>query len=130
MAARFKVVVRLLPIVDYRVDRHAQPMAQMKCLRCQYDNRFGARFCGECAAPLALICPNCRNSVVPGAKFCSQCAHPVGLEGEYRTEKRFLSPEHYTPKHLADRILTSKDDLEGERKQVTVLFADMWDLSA
>jgi class 3 adenylate cyclase/tetratricopeptide (TPR) repeat protein len=100
-------------------------MTHMKCLRCQYDNRFGARFCGECAAPLARICPNCRNSIVPGAKFCSQCAHPVGLEGEYRTANRFLSPEHYTPKHLADRILTSKDDLEGERKQVTVLFADI-----
>jgi class 3 adenylate cyclase/tetratricopeptide (TPR) repeat protein len=62
---------------------------------------------------------------MPGAKFCSQCAHPVGLGEESRATKRFLSPEHYTPKHLADRILTSKGDLEGERKQITVLFADI-----
>jgi class 3 adenylate cyclase/tetratricopeptide (TPR) repeat protein len=38
---------------------------------------------------------------------------------------RFASPESYTPKHLAERILTSKSALEGERKQVTVLFADL-----
>ncbi|WP_257187583.1 MULTISPECIES: ATP-binding protein [unclassified Bradyrhizobium] len=97
----------------------------MKCLRCQYDNRLGARFCGECAAPLARPCPNCRSLILPEAKFCSQCAHPIGLDGEGRRTNRFLSPESYTPKHLADRILTSKDDLEGERKQVTVLFADI-----
>ena len=80
--------MRLLSIVDYRVDRHAQPTAHMKCLRCQYDNRFGARFCGECAL-LGWHFSNCRNPIVPGAKFCSQCAHPVGLEGEYRTANRF-----------------------------------------
>src|SRR5206468_8697348 len=38
---------------------------------------------------------------------------------------KFASPEIYTPKHLAEKILTSKNALEGERKQVTVLFADM-----
>ena len=97
----------------------------MKCLRCQRDNRSEARFCEECAAPLGHTCPKCGNMILPGAKFCSQCAHPVGLEGEYRAASRFLSPDNYTPKHLADRILTSKGDLEGERKQVTVLFADI-----
>jgi class 3 adenylate cyclase/tetratricopeptide (TPR) repeat protein len=74
---------------------------------------------------LGHTCPKCGNMILPGAKFCSQCAHPVGLEGEYRAANRFLSPDNYTPKHLADRILTSKGDLEGERKQVTVLFADI-----
>jgi class 3 adenylate cyclase/tetratricopeptide (TPR) repeat protein len=74
---------------------------------------------------LARICPNCRNLILPGAKFCSQCANPIGSGGEYRAANRFLSPDNYTPKHLADRILTSKGDLEGERKQVTVLFADI-----
>jgi predicted ATPase/class 3 adenylate cyclase len=43
---------------------------------------------------------------------------------------RFASPEQYTPPHLAERILTSKDALEGERKQVTVLFADVKDSMA
>jgi class 3 adenylate cyclase/tetratricopeptide (TPR) repeat protein len=97
----------------------------MKCLKCQHENRSEGRFCEECAAPLVKTCPQCGNLILPGAKFCSQCAHPVGLEGEYRATSRFLSPENYTPKHLAERILTSKGDLEGERKQVTVLFADI-----
>ena len=97
----------------------------MKCSKCQHENRSDARFCEECATPFAHPCPKCANLIFPGAKFCSQCAHPVGLEGEHRAANRFLSPDNYTPKHLAERILTSKGDLEGERKQVTVLFADI-----
>jgi class 3 adenylate cyclase/tetratricopeptide (TPR) repeat protein len=62
---------------------------------------------------------------LPGAKFCSQCAHPTGFNGEFRADNRFSSPESYTPRHLASRILTSKRELEGERKQVTILFADI-----
>lgn len=79
-------------------------MAQMKCSRCQHENRIDARFCEECAAPFEHTCPNCRNLILPGARFCSQCAHPIGLDGEHRAANRFLSPENYTPKHLADRI--------------------------
>jgi class 3 adenylate cyclase/tetratricopeptide (TPR) repeat protein len=58
----------------------------------------------------------------PGAKFCFECARPVGAPG---SGPRFTSPEIYTPRHLAERILNSKTALEGERKQVTVLFADL-----
>src|SRR6516164_10330837 len=97
----------------------------MKCSKCQHENRSEAKFCEECATPLGHPCPKCANLIFPGAKFCSQCAHPVGLEGERPAADRFLSPDNYTPKHLAERILTSKRDLEGERKQVTVLFADI-----
>jgi class 3 adenylate cyclase/predicted ATPase len=57
-----------------------------------------------------------------GAKFCVECATPVSA---LRSPPRFASPEAYTPKHLAEKILTSKGALEGERKQVTVLFADL-----
>jgi class 3 adenylate cyclase/tetratricopeptide (TPR) repeat protein len=56
------------------------------------------------------------------AKFCPECAHPVGKAA---ASKQFDAPAHYTPKHLAEKILTSKAALEGERKQVTVLFADL-----
>jgi predicted ATPase/class 3 adenylate cyclase len=55
------------------------------------------------------------------AKFCPECAHPTGAP----PPRQFGSPETYTPKHLAERILTSKSALEGERKHVTVLFADL-----
>src|SRR5262249_5276010 len=80
------------------------------------------KFCLECAAPLALRCSNCGTQLPAGAKFCFECATPVGAPG---SAPRFGSPEAYTPKHLADKILTSKAALEGERKQCTVLFADM-----
>ncbi|HEX9125541.1 MAG TPA: adenylate/guanylate cyclase domain-containing protein [Methylomirabilota bacterium] len=94
----------------------------MKCPRCQHDNRPQAKFCEECAAPLARTCPNCGAQLSPTAKFCSECAHPAT---EAASPPRFGAPEAYTPKHLAEKILTSKSALEGERKQVTVLFADL-----
>ena len=95
----------------------------MQCPRCQHDNRAQAKFCEECAAPLARTCPNCGTQVSPAAKFCSECAHAV--TEPVPTQTRYTSPETYTPKHLAEKILTSKSALEGERKQVTVLFADL-----
>jgi hypothetical protein len=59
-----------------------------------------------------------------GAKFCSECGAPAGAAA-LSSPRRFASPQQYTPKHLAERILLSKEALEGERKQVTVLFADL-----
>ena len=96
----------------------------MKCSRCQHENRLGAKFCEECAAPLARACANCGAELSPTAKFCSECAHPAG-QAVPSTPQRFGAPETYTPKHLAEKILTSRSALEGERKQVTVLFADV-----
>jgi class 3 adenylate cyclase/tetratricopeptide (TPR) repeat protein len=96
----------------------------MKCARCQHENRPGARFCEECAAPLARVCANCGAPLSVTARFCSECAHPAGRDAQV-TSQRFGAPEVYTPKHLAEKILTSKAALEGERKQVTVLFADL-----
>jgi class 3 adenylate cyclase/tetratricopeptide (TPR) repeat protein len=96
----------------------------MKCPRCQQENRPGAKFCEECAAPLTRACVNCGAQLSATAKFCSECAHPAGPAAPPGPQ-RFGAPESYTPKHLAERILTSKAALEGERKQVTVLFADL-----
>src|SRR5499425_2566829 len=95
----------------------------MKCPQCEFENRPQAKFCEQCAAPLARTCANCGNQLSATAKFCPECAHPVAAS--VVTQPRFGSPESYTPKHLAEKILTSKSSLEGERKQVTVLFADM-----
>ena len=92
----------------------------MQCPRCQEQNPPGMRFCGQCAAPLASVCPSCGASNPPENRFCGQCAVSLG-----KPAVRFDSPESYTPKHLAEKILVSKAALEGERKQVTVLFADM-----
>jgi predicted ATPase/class 3 adenylate cyclase len=94
----------------------------MPCPRCQHENRPQAKFCEECGAPLTRLCPNCAAELSASARFCSECAHPLAGPVE---PLRFGSPQAYTPKHLAEKILTSKSALEGERKQVTVLFADL-----
>src|SRR4029450_12446223 len=80
----------------------------MKCSKCRHENRIGAKFCEECAAPLARACPNCGSEVSTTAKFCPQCAHPIGMAPEIPPATRFTSPESYIPKHLAEKILTSK----------------------
>ena len=95
----------------------------MQCPRCQHENRQGRRFCSECGGSLALGCPSCGFSNEPGEKFCGGCGHPLSASESPAT--KVMSPESYTPKHLAEKILTSKAALEGERKQVTVLFADL-----
>jgi class 3 adenylate cyclase/tetratricopeptide (TPR) repeat protein len=94
----------------------------MKCPKCQHENTPEAKFCEECAAPLARACVNCGTLVSPTAKFCSECGHPLPPAAD---TIRFTSPKSYTPQHLAEKILTSRAALEGERKQVTVLFADI-----
>src|SRR6266480_179812 len=93
----------------------------MKCRRCQHENPPQAKFCLECGAKLALACAKCRAELPGSARFCLECGEPVAP----RTDSGVASPESYTPKHLAEKILTSRAALEGERKQVTVLFADL-----
>ena len=93
----------------------------MKCPRCQSQNREGVRFCEQCGLRLELACPSCGAPVAPDAKFCGACGAALGAG----PAERFAAPHAYTPKHLAERILTSREALEGERKQVTVLFADL-----
>jgi class 3 adenylate cyclase/tetratricopeptide (TPR) repeat protein len=92
----------------------------MRCPRCQHDNPPRMKFCGECAAPLPSVCAACGAANPAESKFCGQCAAPLRAAAD-----KFPSPQSYTPKHLAEKILTSKAALEGERKQVTVLFADL-----
>src|SRR5262245_2156954 len=95
----------------------------MICPRCQHENPPQAKFCLECGIALALKCDVCGTELPPGAKFCLECGQ--SLSAQPTVASRFTSPEVYTPKHIAEKILTSKSALEGERKQVTVLFADM-----
>src|SRR6266581_2337656 len=94
----------------------------MKCPKCQHENTAKAKFCEECAAPLARVCASCGSQVSSAAKFCPECGHPLK---SVEDDPRFASPRTYTPQHLVDKILTSRAALEGERKQVTVLFADI-----
>jgi class 3 adenylate cyclase len=91
------------------------------CPQCGQDNPAPARFCMGCGRPLAARCAACQTELPAGARFCFSCGQAVAAA----VPPPARSPESYTPKHLAERILTSKDALEGERKHVTVLFADL-----
>ncbi len=126
----------------------------MKCPQCRNDNKEGAKFCFECGAKLELKCPQCGHSVPPSAKFCGECGAkmefecprcgmkiPLGTEfcGEcgldFITPKEapsldYTRPQSYTPKVLAEKILTTRRSMEGGRKLVTVLFADVADYTA
>src|SRR5438105_440133 len=102
----------------------------MDCPTCQHDNRDGRRFCGECGAPLPVACSSCGFANEPAEKFCGGCGAPLTAPSGIRAPAAPYphpapSPQEYTPQHLAERILTSRAALEGERKQVTVLFADL-----
>jgi class 3 adenylate cyclase/tetratricopeptide (TPR) repeat protein len=98
----------------------------MKCPRCQHENLSDSAFCDECGARLEAACPACGEANRSGAKFCRKCGQALsGAVVASPATTKFASPESYTPKHLAERIVNSKAALEGERKQVTVLFADL-----
>jgi class 3 adenylate cyclase/tetratricopeptide (TPR) repeat protein len=92
----------------------------MRCPSCDHENRTERRFCAECGAAIATPCAACGASNDPASKFCGEC-------GAALTDSRHPAPDprSHTPKHLADKILRSKSAVEGERKQVTVLFADV-----
>jgi class 3 adenylate cyclase len=94
----------------------------MRCPECGHENAAEMKFCGECGTRLTALCRECGARNVPAQKFCGECGARQGSEASSR---QFPSPDAYTPKHLAEKILTSKTALEGERKQVTVLFADL-----
>lgn len=93
----------------------------MQCPQCQAENPPGQKFCGGCGSRLAAVCPSCRTTNPAGQKFCGECGGALSVDAP----SRFAAPDSYTPKHLAERIINSKTAIEGERKFVTVLFADM-----
>jgi len=90
------------------------------CPKCRHDNGPKAKFCEECGHALAPRCAGCGAEMALTAKFCSECGRPSAPAPE-----KFTAPDTYTPKHLAEKILTSKAALEGERKSVTVMFSDV-----
>jgi len=94
----------------------------MQCPKCQQENPAQARFCLQCGNGLKLSCSKCGTELPPAARFCFSCGAQVGAAAAPTSA---ASPNSYTPRHLAEKILTSKGVVEGERKQVTVLFADL-----
>ena len=102
----------------------------MKCLTCRTENPETRKFCSECGAKLLLICPQCGFANLPSDKFCSECGHnltlPLGpIPQELSFDEKLAKIQRYLPKDLTQKILAERDKLEGERKQVTVMFCDM-----
>jgi class 3 adenylate cyclase len=93
------------------------------CPGCQHENPAESRFCNRCGTSLELLCSHCESRNPPGARFCNGCGGQLEEAAALAPPRR--APRDYTPRHLADKILTAKSALEGERKQVTVLFADV-----
>ena len=96
-------------------------MFDVKCSKCGGENPGHAKFCVACGAAFAARCSTCKTELPPGAKFCLECGAKVGAPAPAHP----APPPRETPKHLADKIRQSKAAVEGERKQVTVLFADV-----
>src|SRR4051812_24211101 len=97
----------------------------MSCPQCHFENPPGMKFCGQCGAKLAALCPQCGAEVPSGFKFCGECGSPLGATKPDAPAPPPPAPQSYTPPHLASQILQSRSALEGERKQVTVLFCDL-----
>ena len=102
----------------------------MKCPKCGEENRTGANFCVECGSKLILTCAQCDHPNLPGSKFCEKCGFklveltaPISRELSY--DEKLRNIQKYLPEGLREKILSQKDRIEGERKQITVMFADM-----
>lgn len=102
----------------------------MRCQRCQFDNRDGIQFCEECGAKFERSCPACKANIPTGRKFCGECGHTLSTSSdtpimELSFDEKLDKIQKYLPKGLIEKILTKRDRIEGERKQVTVMFCDL-----
>jgi len=102
----------------------------MQCPKCQFENREGVKFCEECGAKFELECPACKANIPLGRKFCGECGHSFIVTPEFSSKELSINEklnkiQKYLPKGLTEKILSQRDKIEGERKQVTVMFCDM-----
>ena len=96
----------------------------MRCTKCGTDNAADARFCNQCATPLNRACPKCAHPNAPDAKFCAQCGAALGLQSAVGSDAS-VSPVARGSVYLGPEPLEDSPTLDGERKTVTALFADI-----
>jgi len=122
-------MVRLLFDLAVAFQINQEAGSWMKCTACQFDNRQEAKFCKQCGRNLEAKCPSCGFDCPSDSHYCDECGHRIS-----KLKKpaliNYSQPRSYTPKYLADKILTSRNSIEGERKFVTVLFADVADYTS
>lgn len=102
----------------------------MNCPECQFENPHGSNFCLKCGVKLELKCPKCDQTLPAEANFCNACGHNLGqprvkISKDLSFDEKLDKIQRYLPKGLTEKILSQKDRIEGERKQVTVMFCDM-----
>ena len=102
----------------------------MKCPKCQFENREDAKFCNECGSKLEIACSSCGKINPLSSKFCNECGYNLTLskeppKKELSFDEKLAKIQRYLPKDLTQKILAQRDKIEGERKQVTVMFCDM-----
>jgi class 3 adenylate cyclase/tetratricopeptide (TPR) repeat protein len=102
----------------------------MKCPKCRTENPDTGKFCRECRTTFMAVCPKCKSENLLRDKFCGDCGHNLTLASEdarkeLSFDEKLAKIQKYLPRGLADKVLAQRDRIEGERKQVTVLFCDM-----
>src|SRR5580698_10068621 len=116
----------------------------MTCPSCKFDNPSASRFCEQCGTPLELKCPQCSATVSAGARFCGACGNqltspvtpspePSPSQSRGTNSRPVILPAAFVPDvpgHLAEKIVSGRASLAGERRQVTVMFGDIANFTA
>ena len=102
----------------------------MKCSKCSFENTEDARFCSDCGSKLEIMCSACGKANQPGSKFCNGCGATLALPSSSRPrelsfDEKIAKIQKYLPSGITEKILSQRDRIEGEKRQVTVMFCDM-----
>ncbi len=102
----------------------------MECPECRHLNPENSKFCNECGSKLVTLCPDCGKRNPPRSELCSECGSHFALPHssaprDLTFEEKLEKIQRYLPEGLAEKILSQRDKIEGERRQVTIMFCDM-----
>jgi class 3 adenylate cyclase/tetratricopeptide (TPR) repeat protein len=102
----------------------------MQCPKCQTENRDGKKFCEQCGAKMERQCPNCNANMPLGSKFCGDCGHDLSQlspasSKDISFDEKIARIQKYLPSGITEKILSQREKIEGEKREVTVMFCDM-----